>query len=127
MKLPISPQSHLNNWIPNLLTLDPPADSDDYYSDYYSSPKIFNNNNNNNKRRNVGENKNFDYVRKSCLFLNTYNMSRPRSLISTFVVRYLDSIIHILAKSKISRPQLVSLAEQAGLSLTWSKTPKTKF
>ena len=29
--------------------------------------------------------------------------AHPRSLISTFVVRYLDSIIPILAKSKISR------------------------
>ena len=47
----------------------------------------------------------------------------PRSLIITFVVRYLDSIIHILAKSRISI--LVSVAEQAGLS--WSETPKTVF
>ena len=50
-----------------------------------------------------------------------------RSLISAFVVRYLDSIIPILAKSKISRLQLVSVVEQAGLSLTWSETPKTGF
>ena len=49
------------------------------------------------------------------------------SLISTFVVCYLDSIIPILAKSKISRLQLVSVAEQAGLSLTWSETPKAGF
>ena len=30
--------------------------------------------------------------------------------------------IHVLAKSKISRLQLVSVAEQAGLGLTWSQT-----
>ena len=37
--------------------------------------------------------------------------------LSTFVVHYLDSVIPILAKSKISRLYLVSVAEQAGLSL----------
>ena len=41
--------------------------------------------------------------------------------------RCLDSIIPILAIFKISRLQLVSVAEQAGLSLTWAKTPKTGF
>ena len=49
------------------------------------------------------------------------------SLFSTFVVRYLDSIIPILAKSKISRLQLVSVAEQVSLSLTWWEMPKTGF
>ena len=53
--------------------------------------------------------------------------AHPRSLIRTFVVRYLDSIIPILAESKISSLQLVSVAKQAGLSLTWSETPKTGF
>ena len=43
------------------------------------------------------------------------------------IVRYLDSIIPILAKSKISRLSLVSVAEQTGLSLTVSETPKTGF
>ena len=51
----------------------------------------------------------------------------PRSLISTFVVRCLDSIIHILAKSKNSRLLLASAAEQVGLSITWSKTPEDRF
>ena len=51
----------------------------------------------------------------------------PRSLISAFVVCCLDSIIRILAKSKISRLLLASVAEQAGLSLTWSQTLKTGF
>ena len=39
-----------------------------------------------------------------------------RSLINAFVVRCLDSLIPIHAKSKIQRPQLVSEVEQAGLS-----------
>ena len=47
--------------------------------------------------------------------------AHPRSLISTFVVRFLDSMICILALSKVSRFQLVPVAEQAGLNLTWSK------
>ena len=52
-----------------------------------------------------------------------------RSLISTFVVRYLDSIIplHVFAKSKISRLKLASVAAQASLSLPWSNIPKTGF
>ena len=50
-----------------------------------------------------------------------------RSLISAFVVRCLDSIVPILVISKISRLQLVSVAEQSGLSLTLSETPKTGF
>ena len=37
----------------------------------------------------------------------------------------LDSIIPKLAKSEISRAYLVSVAEQAGLTLTWLQTPKT--
>ena len=53
--------------------------------------------------------------------------AHPRSLISTFVVHCLDRIIPILAKSKIPRLQLASVAEQAGLSLIWSQTPKTGF
>ena len=54
--------------------------------------------------------------------------AHPCSLISTFVVRSLDSIIPILDTSGISRlQQLASVAEQAGSSLTWSKIPKTGF
>ena len=54
--------------------------------------------------------------------------AHPRSLISTFDVRCLDSIIpNILAISKISRLYLVSEAKQDGLNLTWSQTPKTGF
>ena len=49
-----------------------------------------------------------------------------RSLISTFIVRCLDSIIPLLAKAEISRLAIVCLAEQAGLSRTWSN-PEDRF
>ena len=50
-----------------------------------------------------------------------------RSLISTFVLCCLDSIIPLLAIAKISSLYLASVAAQAGLCLTWSQTPKTGF
>ena len=50
-----------------------------------------------------------------------------RSLISTFVVRCLDSIIPLVSISEISSLYLASVAAQAGLSLPWSQTPKTDF
>ena len=53
--------------------------------------------------------------------------AQPRSLISTFVDRYLDSMICILALSKVSRFYLASVAEQAGLNHTWSKIPEDTF
>ena len=53
--------------------------------------------------------------------------AHPCSLISAFVVRCLDSIISILAISKVSRLELISVAEQAGLCLIWSQTPKDRF
>ena len=53
--------------------------------------------------------------------------AHPRSLISAFVIRSLDSIIPLLGTADISRPYLASAAEQAGLSLNWSETPKTDF
>ena len=46
--------------------------------------------------------------------------AHPCNLVSAFVVHCQDSIILILAKSKISGLELVSEAEQAGLSLSWS-------
>ena len=55
------------------------------------------------------------------------SLRHPRSLISVFVVRCLDSIMPIVAISKTSRLQLASVAEQAGLSLTWSQTPEDRF
>ena len=48
-----------------------------------------------------------------------------RNLINTFVVHYLDSIISLVSISEISSLYLASVAAQAGLSLTWSKIPKT--
>ena len=51
----------------------------------------------------------------------------PHSPISTFVVNCLGSIISIGAKSNISRLLLVSVAAQAGLSLTRSQTPKDRI
>ena len=53
--------------------------------------------------------------------------SHPRSLISIFVVHCLDSMILLVSISKIPSLKLVSVAAQAGLSLTWSETPKTGF
>ena len=53
--------------------------------------------------------------------------AHPRSLISTFVIRYLGSIIPLGSTSKISSLWLVFVAEEASLSLTWSETPKTGF
>ena len=51
----------------------------------------------------------------------------PRSLVSTFVVHCLDSMICMFALSKVSRFYLTSVAAQAGLSLTWSKFPEDTF
>ena len=53
--------------------------------------------------------------------------AHPRSLISTFVVRCLDSIISLVSISKISSLQLASVAAQAGFSLTLLKTLKIGF
>ena len=50
--------------------------------------------------------------------------AHPRSLISTFVVRCLDSILSLVSILKISCLQLASVAEQTGLSFTWTETPK---
>ena len=49
------------------------------------------------------------------------------SLISNFIIRFLYNKIHILAKSKVSRLQLASVAEQARLSLTWSYINRDMF
>ena len=49
------------------------------------------------------------------------------SLISAFVVHFLDSIMLLVSVSKISSLYLASVAVQAGLCLTWSQTLKTGF
>ena len=53
--------------------------------------------------------------------------ARPRSLISAFVVRYLDSVMSLVSVTKISCLMLAALAEQVSLSLTWSETPEDTF
>ena len=53
--------------------------------------------------------------------------AHPRSLISTLVVRYLDSIIPLVSAFEISSLYLASVAAKGGLGLTRSQTPKTGF
>ena len=53
--------------------------------------------------------------------------AHPCSLISTFVVRCLYGIIPQFAIAAISKLRLVSVAEHAGLSLTWSQTIEDRF
>ena len=62
-----------------------------------------------------------------CYMRTTKTEIRLRSLISAFVDRCLDSRIHILGIPEISGLLLVSVAEQPGLSLTWSQTPDDRF
>ena len=66
---------------------------------------------------------------KTCLMSYANNKgadqpAHPRSLISTFVIRCLDSVMSLVSVTKISNLMLASVGEQAGLSLTWSETPK---
>ena len=53
--------------------------------------------------------------------------AHPRSLISAFVGRCLDSAMSLVSVTKISSLILASVAEQASLSLSWSETPKDTF
>ena len=69
---------------------------------------------------------------KTCLrgFANNTGADQPahpRSLISAFVVRFLESIICKLATGEISIFRLVSVAEEISLKLALSETPKTGF
>ena len=69
---------------------------------------------------------------KTCLMPYANNKGadqpvHPRSLISLFVARCLDSLLPIFAASKFSRLWLTSVAEQAGLILTGSQTPEDMF
>ena len=50
-----------------------------------------------------------------------------RSLISAFVIRFLESIICKLATGEISIFQMVSVAKYTGLKLALSETPKQGF
>ena len=62
-----------------------------------------------------------------CFMPYANNKGTDQPVISTTVVRCLDSIISLFSKSKISRLYLVSEAEQAGLGHTLSKTQNTDF
>ena len=53
--------------------------------------------------------------------------AHPRSLISAFAIRLLESIISRLATGNISIFKLVSIDEGTGLSLALLETPKTGF
>ena len=53
--------------------------------------------------------------------------AHPRSLISAFVARCLNSMISLVFISEIVSVNLSSVAVQAGLSLPWSQTLKTGF
>ena len=69
---------------------------------------------------------------KTCLMSYANNKgagqpAHPRSLISAFVVRSLDSAMSLVSVTKISSLLLASVAEQASLSLTWSETPEDMF
>ena len=54
-------------------------------------------------------------------------MTRLMSCVIRKPVYAIDSIIPLVSISEISSLCLASVAEQAGLSLTWSQTPKTGF
>ena len=63
-------------------------------------------------------------------FANNKGADQPvhyRSLIRAFVIRFLESIIPKFATSEISIFWLVFVAEETGLSLALSETPKTAF
>ena len=53
--------------------------------------------------------------------------AHPRRLLSTFVIRCLESIISKLASNEISIFQLVSVVEETGLCLAMSEAPETGF
>ena len=53
--------------------------------------------------------------------------AHPRSLISAFGFRCLDSVMSVVSVTKISSLMLASVAEQASLSLTWSEILEDTF
>ena len=70
-------------------------------------------------------------MRKTFLpYANNKDADQPahlRSLIITFIVHCLDSIIDLISITGISNLYLASVAAQASLSLPWSQTSKTGF
>ena len=53
--------------------------------------------------------------------------AHPHSLVSDFVIRFMESIISKLTTSKFSFFSLVSVTEETGLIVVLSETPKTGF
>ena len=53
--------------------------------------------------------------------------ARLRRQISAFIISLMECIISRLATNEVSIFHLVSVAEQAGLNLTFSETSKTDF
>ena len=71
---------------------------------------------------------------QKCLMPYANNKSRSawadvhqRSLNSISVVRCLNSMLYILAISKVARFLLAAVAEQAGLNVTWLKIAEDTF
>ena len=69
---------------------------------------------------------------KMCLmsYANNKGADQPahlRSLISTFVVHCLDSVMSLVSVTKILSLMLAFVAEQASLCLTWLETLDTFF
>ena len=72
------------------------------------------------------------WMRETCLrgVANNTGADQPahlRSLISAFVIRFLESIICKLATGEITIFQLVSITEETGLKQALSKTPEDRF
>ena len=69
-------------------------------------------------------------AKKSVFGVSEQERRRPaylRSLISAFVICFLERIISKLATCKVLYIWLVSVAEETGLSLSLSETQKTVF
>ena len=65
---------------------------------------------------------------KTCLNIKGADQpAHPHSLIIASVIRILESIVSGLAMSKISIFKLVFVAEETGLNLALSYSPKTSF
>ena len=67
------------------------------------------------------------HIMRKFVFWHICEQHSPHSLISIFVVRFLDSIIPIDVISKISGLQPASVAEQTGFCISWSHTSEDRF
>ena len=66
-------------------------------------------------------------MRKAVVCHMRITKTPSHSLISVFVVRCSDGIMPIDVVTKIPRHWLARVAEQAGLSFTWSQTSEDRF